>query len=279
MTQQRTALKELQKLDTQIQDARERIMGFDPLFEEVEEPALVLESELSTTRNRLKEMKLEERRVHLSAEERQDRLRRLEERLSGVRNLREEAAVSAELDMVRRALQGDEQETMTLLDQIRKGEERQAELETAYAEAAAEVEPKRDALIADREAARAELARLESERAGFAEGMEANELRIYNAIRAGGRRAAVAELTHDGACANCFGIVPLQSQNEIRHGSALIRCEACGVILAAPEPESEDAEAVDAPEADAEAGATAEADDGAADDDTADGADGGDEKE
>jgi predicted nucleic acid-binding Zn-ribbon protein len=278
MTQQRTALKELQKLDTQIHDAREGIVKFDPLFEEVEEPALILESELSTTRNRLKEMKLEERRVHLSTEERQDRLKRLEERLGSVRNLREEAAVSAELDMVRRALQGDEQETMTLLDQIRKAEERQAELETTHAEAAAAVEPKREALIADRAAAKAELERLEAERLAFTEGLEANELRIYNAIRAGGRRAAVAELTIDGACGNCFGIVPLQSQNEVRHGSALIRCEACGVIIAAPEPVSEDAEeAADEVAPDAEA--AVDAADGATDDEAEGASEGGDEKE
>jgi len=278
MTQQRTALKELQKLDTQIHDARERIVDYDPLFEEVEEPALILESELSTTRNRLKEMKLEERRVHLSTEERQDRLKRLEERLGSVRNLREEAAVSAELDMVRRALQGDEQETMTLLDQIRKAEERQAELETTHAEAAAEVEPKREALIAERAAAKAELERLEAERTAFTNGLEANELRIYNAIRAGGRRAAVAELTVDGACGNCFGIVPLQSQIEVRHGTALIRCEACGVIVAAPEPVSEDTEE-SADDAAPDADEVVAAADDATDDEAEGASEGGDEKE
>lgn len=278
MTQQRTALKELQKLDTQIHDARERIVDYDPLFEEVEKPALILESELSTTRKRLTEMKLEERRVHLSTEERQDRLKRLEERLGSVRNLREEAAVSAELDMVRRALQGDEQETMTLLDQIRKAEERQAELETTHAEAAAEVEPKREALIAERAAAKAELERLEAERTAFTNGLEANELRIYNAIRAGGRRAAVAELTVDGACGNCFGIVPLQSQNEVRHGTALIRCEACGVIVAAPDPVSEDTEE-SADDAAPDADEVVAAADDATDDEAEGASEGGDEKE
>ncbi len=240
MTQQRrTALKELQKLDTRIQDARQRIVEFDPRFEEVEEPALILESELGTTRNRLKEMKLEERRVQLATEERQERLKKLEDRLGSVRNLREEAAVSAELDMVRRALQGDEQETLSLLDQVRKNEERLAELEEAYSEASQLVEPQREALLAEREAAKAELERLERERAAFADGIDPEELRVYNAIRSNGRRAAVAELTEDGACGHCFGIVPLQHQNEVRHGDALIRCEACGVILAAPEPEAD----------------------------------------
>lgn len=275
MTQQRrTALKELQKLDTRIQEARQRIVDFDPLFEEVEEPALILESELGTTRNRLKEMKLEERRVHLSTEEREERLKRLEERLGSVRNLREEAAVSAELDMVRRALQGDEQETLSLLDQIRKGEERLADLETAYAEAAAEVEPKREALIAERDGVKADIERLEGERTAFVDGMEAEELRIYNAIRARGARAAVAELTDDGACGNCFGMVPLQDQNEIRHGDALIRCAACGVILASPEPVEEGAEG-----AEAAAEAEAPADEGDAPESTDGGAEEGSDEE
>ena len=257
MTQQRrTALKELQKLDLRISEARQRIGDFDPMFAEVEEPALVLESELGTSRTRLKEMKLEERRLETSTEEKRDRIRRLDERLGAVRNLREEAAVSAELEMVRRSLQNDEQEALTLLDLVKKGEERVSELEAAFAEATELVEPKKAALVADRDAAKQELDSLERERSSFAEGMDPTELKIYDAIRGGGRRAAIAELTEDGACGHCFSVVPLQDQNEVRYGERLIRCEGCGVILAAPEPAAEgaaEAAAEVAPEADAEA--------------------------
>jgi predicted nucleic acid-binding Zn-ribbon protein len=241
MTQQtRTGLKELQRLDTRIHDARLRIRDFDPRFEEVEEPALILESELETSRNRLKEMKAEERRLERAVQEKRERVKKLDERLGGVRNLREEAAVSAELEMVKRAVQSDEQEAMTLIDQVRKGEERVSELEAAYAEASELVEPRRKELLAEREEARKDLELLEKERESFAAGIEEEELRIYEAIRGKGQRAAVAELTEDGACGNCFNMVPLQHQNEIRHGDTLIRCEGCGVILAAPSPEPEE---------------------------------------
>lgn len=243
MTQQhRTGLKELQRLDNRIHDARQRIHDFDPMFEEVEEPALILESELETSRNRLKEMKLEERRLELSSEEKRERVKKLEERLGGVRNLREEAAVSAELEMVKRGLQNDEQEALTLIDQVRKGEERVSELEAAFAEASELVEPKRKELLAEREEAKKDLDLLEKKRESFAAQIADEELRIYEAIRGKGQRAAVAELTEDGACGNCFGIVPLQHQNEIRHGDSLIRCEGCGVILAAPDPEGAEEE-------------------------------------
>ncbi len=233
-----TDLKELQKLDTRIAEARQRITGFDPRLAEVEEPALVLESELGTTRARLQELKLEERRLGLSSEEKATRRKRLDERLGSVRNLREEAAVSAELEMVKRALQNDEQELMSLIDQLRKTDERSSELEARYKEAAETVGPQRDALLAERAEAERELEALRAERTRFVGKVNAAELKVYDAIRAGGRQIAVSDLTEDGACGHCFGMVPLQLRNEIRHGRGLIRCEACGVILTAAIPEA-----------------------------------------
>ena len=245
MTEQnRNALKELQHLDIRIQEAQRRLRDFDPLLAEVEEPALALANEVAATRNRLQEMRVEERRLEISTEEKRARVKRLDERLGGVRNLREEAAVSAELDMVKRALQNDEQEAYTLIDQIRKLDGRLQELEAALKEAETQVQPRMQGLLEERESARAGVTALEAEREAFAKGVNARELRLYESIRAGGRRLAVAELTEDGACGHCFGVVPLQLQNEIRQGRALIRCESCGVILAAPsgaDPEPPDA--------------------------------------
>jgi len=140
------------------------------------------------------------------------------------------------LDMVKRALQSDEQEALTLLDQVRKMEDRLEEVEAAFGEAQESVGPARDELIAKRDEAKDSLAALEAEREAFVGSMDAAEIRMYEAIHKGGRRVAVADLTEDGACGNCFGMVPLQLKNEILHGSGLIRCEACGVILAAPDP-------------------------------------------
>lgn len=236
MTQQRrTSLKELQKLDIAIYEARQRIQTFDGLFEELEEPSLRIESDLGTSRTRVKDMKLEEARLELSIAEKKERLKRLQEKAGSVRNLREEAAVSAELDMVKRALQNDEHEAFALLDQVGKGEDRLGELEAAHRLASEELEPKRAALLAERDGARAALEGMSKERDAYAKAMDPSEVKVYDAIRGGSRRAAVSEITHDGACGNCFGVVPLQIQNEIRHGESLIRCEACGVIIAAPE--------------------------------------------
>lgn len=237
MTEQsRAGLRELQRLDDAIQAVAEKIQELEQGLEEVEAPAQQMGEEVETTRGRLQEMKVEERRRELAGEEKRTRQKRLEERLGAVRNVREESAVTAELDLVRRAREADEQEALSLLDQIRRLEERLQDQSRALEEASESVEPRRKELQAELEQAEGDQARLRRERDAFAASLSETELRVYEGIRVGGRRRALASLTEDGACGNCFSVVPLQVQSEIRHGASLIRCEACGVILAAPLP-------------------------------------------
>ena len=235
--QTHSTLKELQQMDQEIASIESVVGTFDAKLEEVGAPIQHLEKEVKALQARLQEVTLEESRVELSIEERRVRSAKLEERMNSVRNVREEAAVHAELEMVKRALENDEQEALSLLDQIRRMEERQAEHEAAYEEALAEVEPRRVELQEEKEAAESRLEELLSERDAFAAGIDASERRVYESIMAGAREVAVAELTDDGACGNCFSVIPLQVQNEIRHSTGLIRCEGCGVILS---PESEE---------------------------------------
>ena len=240
MTEQdRSNLVELQRIDLKILAVQQQIRDFDPLLGEVEEPALVLENDAQKTRARLKEINLEERQLELSVAEKRERQKRLDERLGSVRNLREEAAVSAELEMVKQALQNDEQEALSILDQIRRMEGRLEELDEAITEARGIVGPRLEELISGRDTAEKELGALEQDRENFVHTMDALEIRLYEGIRRGGRVTAVAALTEDGACSHCFGIVPPQLQNEVRHGESLIRCEGCGVILTLTEYEDE----------------------------------------
>lgn len=236
MTEQtHSQLRELQELDRRIAETEDRVRAFEPQLDEVDEPATQLEQEVTTTRARIREMKVEEKRIELSADEKRQRTRKLQERLTEVRNVREEAAVGAELEMVQRALDGDEQEALTFLDQIRRLEQRLEEQETALEQARAELEPRRQELLESQRRAEGELAELREQREALASTVAPQQLRVYDRIRGSGRRQAVAELTPDGACGNCYSMIPLQLQNQIRSSGAMLRCEACGVILTARE--------------------------------------------
>ena len=224
-------LRELQEIDRKIAEAEDRIRSFDPRFAEVDGPALQLEQEVTTTRGRLREMKVDERRIEHSADEKRQRVKKLQERLSQIRNVREETAVSVEIDLLRRAMDGEEQEALTLIDQIRRLEIKLAEQEKALEQARAELEPRQQELLNERAGAERELAELREQRLSRAGDLQPKQLRVYEGIRGSGRRQAVSELTVDGACGNCFSVIPLQLQNEVRRGGAMVRCEACGVIL------------------------------------------------
>ncbi len=226
-------LKDLQNIDLLLEQIKSRVAEYDPLLAEVEEPALALEQEVATLKGRLQEVQVEERRLEHSADDRRSRSKMIQERLKSVRNLREEAAVRAEMDLLKMALEGDEHEALTLLDQIRKMEDRLNEQQSALEEARTAVEPRRLQLVEEKEKTLQEFALLEEKRKTFAFQVPPRDLQNYERIRSGGRSVAVAALTPDGACGHCFGMVPLQIQNEILKGAVSIACEVCGVLLSA----------------------------------------------
>ncbi len=233
-------LLELQSIDDRIREVRERIRSFEPMLDAADEPARSLEQDVEITSNRVRELHLEERRSRLAADEKRQRLRRLEDRLNLVRTIREEAAVQAELGLVRRALDQEEFDVVSLLDQIAKFEERLATQREALEEARSAVEPKRNEILVQQEAAHAKLASMELERELFASGIGSRYLSVYDKLAKRGRRSAVTRMTGNGACGACFSVIPLQLQNEIRTTAPLIRCEACGAIVTAPLPPEED---------------------------------------
>ena len=255
-------LFDLQRIDLEIRRVQQRIAAFEPRLDEVEQPYQELTTEEESLRKRLQELKLDERRLTTSSGERRVRLDRLQERLNQVRNLREEAAVHAEADLVRRALEADEQEAFGVMDLVQKAEERLIELQQAMEGARAEIEPQREGILAERGKEEETLASLEAERSACASRVEKEKLALYDRIKAGGRAVAVSHMTEDGACGVCFNVIPLQLQNEVRQGESLLRCEACGVILAPPAPEADtaaDEGSADAPPEDAVEGDAAEA--------------------
>ncbi len=234
------SLRELQRIDEDVRRTRAAIEAFDPRLAEVEEPALRLESEVGKHRERLDQMRADARRLERGAEDKRARAKRLDDRLNQVSNLREEVAVRTELDLIKRAIDADEQEAIQLLEQIRRSELALEELEEAARTARDEVEPNQEAMLRERSELKGRIQELQRRREGLMETLGAAERRIYESFHASGRTVVVAVLTEDGACGSCFGVVPLQLQNEVRRGETLLRCEACGVILSAePEPEPE----------------------------------------
>jgi predicted nucleic acid-binding Zn-ribbon protein len=225
------ALLKLQELDEQMAQARERVERFAPEFEALEAPETALAAEVDALRTRLTEMKADVRRLERGAEDKTAQLRKYEQRLERVRNPREEAAAKVEIDLIRRAVDADEDDALDLMEQVKRTELKLDELEKKLAKVRAETEPQKAELQRKRDEAQEQLAILEDQRQNKVIRLKGDAARLYERIRAGKTRVTLARLTADGACGHCFSLIPMQEQRQIRRREALHRCEACGVIL------------------------------------------------
>lgn len=225
------ALLELQDLDEQVREAQDRVRRFEPELEELDVPVLQAEKEFEAARKRLEEMKAEVRRLERGAEDKRTHLEKYQDHLNRARNAREEAAARAEIDLIGKAVDADEEDAMSLMEQVTRMELKVDELEKKLEAARAETDPKRKELIEARNHASEQLGVLEGQRKNQLVRLTDDAARLYERIRGGKTRVAVATLTADGACGHCFSMIPIQEQNEIRRRRGLHRCEACGVIL------------------------------------------------
>jgi predicted nucleic acid-binding Zn-ribbon protein len=225
------ALLKLQELDEQMAQARDRVERFAPEFEALEAPETALAAEVEALRTRLTEMKADVRRLERGAEDKTAQLRKYEQRLERVRNPREEAAAKVEIDLIRRAVDADEDDALDLMEQVKRTELKLDDLEKKLAKLRAETEPQKAELQRKRDEAQEQLAVLEDQRHNKVIRLKGDAARLYERIRAGKTRVTLARLTPDGACGHCFSLIPMQEQRQIRRREALHRCEACGVIL------------------------------------------------
>ena len=225
------ALLELQELDDDIDRAEQTLAAFGPRLETLEAPALGYEREVNATRERLSEMRSEIKRLEKAAEQKRERLRQYEERLNRVRNVREETAARTELDLIRHAVDADEQEELELGEQATRTELRLDELEKQLGNSREQIAPQKEELLAERADAESKFNGLRKKRGNAAAKLTPEATRLYDRTRAGKRRRVLAQLTHDGACGQCYNVLPIQQQAEVRQARSLVRCEACGVIL------------------------------------------------
>jgi uncharacterized protein len=225
------ALLELQALDNEIEQAKSVVAQFGPKLESVEAPVKTLDRETEALRGKLVEIRKDARRLEISAESKRDKLRQYEERATRVRNEREQAAVRTELDLVRRATDADEQEALELMDQVKRTDLKVDDMDRQLAKLRADLAPQREEVLAARTEAETSLAALQEQRQNQVIRIDATALRLYERVHSGRNRRALAPLTLDGACGQCFNVLPVQQQSEIRAARTLMRCEACGVIL------------------------------------------------
>ena len=160
---------------------------------------------------------------------------RRKQRLDQVKNSKEATAVMAELDLARSVMAKEESDWVRTADGVVQLEIRvQAEETTLQTLESSQAEER--ALLEQRRAA------LEAERAAALRDREASAATIDRPLRTRYdrlRRSRVGDVVVPlvgGACGGCHTAVPLNRRSQIKAGSVIDGCEACGAILYPPEP-------------------------------------------
>lgn len=225
------SLLQLQELDQEISHADARVVEFAPRLAELRAPVTALAQEVERAARRLDELRAQASKLEQGAERKRDTLRMYQERVEKARSMRDEAASRTEMDMIRRAVEAEVAELDDTNDQVRRQDMQLDDLQKALSKAKDEIAPKVQEIEAERAESEHSLKVLQDKRANQALHMDKAAVRLYERVRSGKRKTALAPLTADGACGVCYNVLPMQEQSEIRMGRALRRCEACGVIL------------------------------------------------
>jgi predicted nucleic acid-binding Zn-ribbon protein len=223
-------LLDLQAKDTVLNDTDQRLAALDQQLavldqslERAREAVEVARKALSDGRRRRDELeaKIESYRVL------QDRRR---QRLEQVRNPKEASALMAELDLARSVTAKEEGEWVRSADAVVQLEHRvQAEesnlktLEAAQAEERSKLAEQRAQVAAERESAL-------REREASAATIDRPLRNRYDRLRRTRSSAVVVPLV-GGTCGGCHTAVPLNRRSQIKAGSVVEGCEACGAIL------------------------------------------------
>ncbi|MGH7464637.1 MAG: zinc ribbon domain-containing protein [Longimicrobiales bacterium] len=231
MQELHAALLALQEMDTEIGRVKTRVHEFTPRLEALDAPVMAVERDLEATRAKLEELRAEYLRLERNAQQKEERLHAYQEMLTKARTNRDEAAVRAELDLVGRALDADRVDIRQVGEQTTRTDMKVDDLQKQLDKARAAIAAEREQVVAERDTAQDELDQLLDRRENAAVRLDPQSRRLYERLREGKSRMVLAPLTAEGACGNCFNILPVQEQTEVRRAERLHRCEGCGVIL------------------------------------------------
>ena len=209
--------RELQRLQAELTAAEEAVTGLESALE-------TLEAELGRAR-------LQARSGERAVEEKRLQLDRMRKRVNQVRNEKQYGAATLEFDLVRQDLRKLEDQALQKLQLVEDLELRRAGLLSELESARAQVTPLRDEAGPRREQLEEQLAILRDRRYNLAIRIDQAVLALYDRIRAGRAEVALAPLTEESVCGNCYTAVTIQQEMQIRNMSGLVCCEGCGVIL------------------------------------------------
>jgi predicted nucleic acid-binding Zn-ribbon protein len=175
--------------------------------------------------------RLEARTAERAVDDKRAALDRIRGRVDRVQNQKQYSAASLEFDLVKQDLRKLEDRALEKMQVVEELESRVSSVQAELDVARAEVGPLAEEVESRRKKLDDELAILRDRRNNLAIRIDGGALALYNRIRSGRSAIALAPLTDESVCGNCYTAVTVQQEMQIKGMSTLVCCEGCGVIL------------------------------------------------
>ncbi len=225
------ALLSLQEIDAEIEARQRRLEELSREISREGTELEELEGRAEAARKKVEEAEAELRRIERSVQAGRATLKRLEARAQEVQNMKQHLAARAEVDAARRNLRAAEEDALDVMQEVEDGKSALASIQDELTERREEHETRFREAREERRALQEEIEIRRDRRRNREMRLGGAALRLYQKVRSGRTRRALAPMTGDGVCGNCFTAIPLQRQADIRAGRTLEVCEGCGVIL------------------------------------------------
>ena len=221
----------LQEIDLEILRIESELATLDEEVAELRITVEALEKRVAGIRGDAGKAEARVERFRRSVEAGRATLKRLESRSTAVVNEQQYLAVRSETETAWRNLRGAEDDQLDAMLELESAREAFTAAGGELKEAAADLAERAAAADDLRSTFERELHLRGAARKTQEDRLGRRALQLYRSAGGGGKRSALAELTADGVCGQCFTSVPKQRQAEIRTRRDLAVCEGCGIIL------------------------------------------------
>lgn len=229
MREQLLLLEQLQDIDSQVDRWESDLTRLPGEVQDLARTLVVSRREIAESHERLTalEKDLKKREQELASE--QEKIKRSERRLLGIKNQKEYNALSREVKLGKKVVGEIEEAILALMTEtegLRRSLDRR---EREYEDMEKTMLEKKEEAEASTSTAQVALVSLTSEKERITESIEREHLKRYQTVKRV-RGNALAEL-HNGSCTGCHMTIPAQLAIRVLKQEEMIICPNCNRIL------------------------------------------------
>lgn len=220
----------LQKVDDEIVVLQDELRRAPQHIEELEKRRQEIEHAAETTRDKIKYLLDQQKRLETEIEGDSVRLKKSKNKMMMVGNTKEYHAMMREMDNLEKQNRGREEEKSTVAEELSRQNQELKDIEERFGELDTELAAARQSLNERLKVAEASLATLETKREEAGQAVPKPILQRYEFIRSRLKNPVIVPV-ENGICSGCHISIPPQAFIELQKGVQILSCPNCQRLI------------------------------------------------